>query len=170
MSDTVTIDGVELNVDDLETALEEVYEMADSSEDEYTDFNSGYLVTGSMALASDGFYDNDVYISSVEDLIEIGQSTLKSDNKGFTSISRLEEELERARKDPFEDYVLGIEGVMSNANTIEGDEANYEIVSDTRRFKADEVQALIEDDGVAIGEFRARDGDTVVIEIEDTRE
>lgn len=170
MVETVTVDGVELNVDDLETALENVYEMVDSDPDEYIDFVSGYTVVGDVIITSDGFRDNDVFISTLEDATSIGESSLDSDNKGFTSISRLEEEVERMSKDPFEDYVLDIEGVMSNANSIEVEGTGYAIVSDTSNFKDEEITALVEDDAVEMYEFRVRDASTAVINVNDVRD
>jgi hypothetical protein len=99
MSETIEVQGIEFDAEDLTEAVEDIR----AQTDEVGNIESGYAVVGSVAIAADGFDDGDVAVANVEDIDSVSPTGLSHNGTyAFIGLSSLEE---LVSDDSFEDYV-----------------------------------------------------------------
>jgi hypothetical protein len=168
MSDTVTIEGVDLDIEDTREALDTLTRDGDEV---------GYRVAmhGSVVIAGDGFTtDDDIYVANREDVEEVGGGNIRG-QYGFTSVAGLRNALEDAERPEFVEFVAD-RGYMAHSNQVDdGTEmpgpSDAVISYNGNRFDASEMQGLAADEDIALSYTHYdEDDDTLYVGVEDQRD
>jgi len=166
---TIEYGSIELPIDDLEAAIEQV-------SDEDGNAEGTYAVVGEVTLMGDSYNDGDVRLARTEDVNELNveNDTFDADSRGFTSISSLEQCIENARETDISEFVedeFDVEVVDGHAYT--GDNMDLDVTTTQSRdtFGGNTGQALDESDDVAIGyiTYDGNNEDQIRIGLDDTR-
>jgi hypothetical protein len=168
---TVTMGGIDFDVDDLEAALDEA-----AAEDGTVDNrDGGYALVGSVAICGDNFNDRDCNVINVSDLESFGggEYTLTSEGeKYWTSSSRIRSAIEDAR-DTF-DPVEYVAELVADCNTVVPSDAfdaahtNGDVAVQYGHMGSSEMEKLANDDAISFAKVgRTDDGVAVNVDVDE---
>jgi len=165
----VTIDGVEVDANDLETAIEEFSDERDNIDNR----EGGYGVYGTVAIRGDNYSDGDFRVANTADANSVSEDGLDVDDIAdiaWTRVRRAREAIEAAREAQF-DAVEYVADIVAGANTVlasddedafnsYGDvEVQYGYITDS------EMQDLAADDAITFSKVAAQ-SDSVGVSVE----
>lgn len=161
-NNTVEIDGIEFDAQDLHDAIYE-------AKDENGNVEYVTAMVGDVVVTGDGYNDGEVFAANIEDVNGITRSSLAADRRANFWIGDHEDEIENAITS-FVEHVEGISGFgSSNDVEVPDDHGADALVTYDNYLTKREMQALIQDDGVGVGEVVA-EGDTQHVFLHDVRE
>jgi hypothetical protein len=159
-AETLTYDGIELNIEDLRTAIDDIT-------DEHGNTDGRLVVRGNVVLDGDGFEDADLWVASVSELDRIpandeNDSVLDANMASFTSIGGLERALDEATTSDFEafveDEIGGVKVAEAQAYGEEGIALDVTTIQERPTFGSNVGARLDDHEDVEIGYITWGDG------------
>lgn len=156
---TATVDGIDFDADDLESAL-------DQAVDENGIIYGDYGVVGEVVVSGDNYEDADCMVaklSAVNSVNDEGQIDISDGSEtAFTRVEFIRSAIEDARENQF-DPAEYVRELVSNVNTITVGEYDGKVeISHGQHMAGDEMNALADDDAVTFDRVECEGGRTVV--------